>query len=219
MVSIAILLPTYNEEQSIARMIDEIRALNSSWRIVVVDSGSPDRTVAIAREKGADVIEVPIRGKGIALKRAFELINEDYALQIDCDSSYPPYEIPHIIKKLEEGCDVVIGSRFRGKMEDGAMSFRNKFGNTFLSTLASILYLHRITDVCSGLWGFSKHAYKSMSITARHFEVECDMFADSKRKGFKVCEIPIDYKRREGTTKLSAIYGFIDAWQLLKKRI
>ena len=218
-MNIAILLPTYNEEQSIGRVIDEIKNLsNGKWRIIVVDSGSTDRTVSIAKQKKVRIIQLNVRGKGIAIKKAFEQLDNDYLIQIDCDMSYPPKEILRIVEKLEE-CDVVIGSRFKGDMEKGAMSIRNKFGNKCISLAASLLYLHGVSDVCSGLWGFNKKAYKSITITAKHFELECDLFAESMKKNLKVCEIPIDYKKREGETKLSAIYGFIDMWHLFKKRI
>ncbi|MEK6981902.1 MAG: glycosyltransferase family 2 protein [Candidatus Micrarchaeota archaeon] len=222
--SVAILLPTYNEEQSIGKSIDQIRELSKSqaqtWRIVLVDSCSTDKTVSIAKEKMIDqIIELPIRGKGIALRKAFEDLNDDYVFQIDCDMTYPIEAIPSMVEKLDSGsCDLVIGSRFRGKMETGAMKSVNKIGNTMLNIIASTLYLHPISDVCSGLWGFNKKAYKSINVTAIHFEVECDMFAEAVKRGLKICEIPIDYRKREGQTKLSIKYGFIDSWHLLKKR-
>jgi dolichol-phosphate mannosyltransferase len=215
--SVAILLPTYNEEEGIGGMIDRIRAVSSDWRIIVVDSGSKDGTIKIAKQKGAEIIQLGIRGKGIAIKKAFEEVEDDYVVQIDSDLTYQPEQIPLILEKLK-GCDVAMGSRFSGNIEEGAMPGLNRVGNQMLSVLASVLYMRRVTDVCSGLWGFTKKAYKSMNITAIHFELECDMFAECAKRGFRICEIPIDYKRRAGETKLSPIYGFIDSWQLLKKR-
>lgn len=224
--SVAILLPTYNEEQSIGKSIDQIRELSKlqseNWRIVLVDSCSSDKTVSIARDKKIDeVIELPIRGKGIALKKAFEDLTDDYIFQIDCDMTYPIEAIPLMIEKLKSGsCDLVIGSRFKGKMEEGAMKRVNYIGNSMLNIIASALYIHPISDVCSGLWGFNKNAYKKIaqSMNAIHFEVECDMFAEAVKKKLKICEIPINYRKREGQTKLSIKYGFIDSWHLLKKR-
>lgn len=217
-MSVAVILPTHNEEAGVGKVIDELKKISKEWEIYVVDSCSTDRTIQIAEERGARLIQLPIRGKGIAVKEAFQEINADYLVMIDSDMTYPPSFIPQILEKLEE-CDVVTGSRLRGKMEKGAMSLMNRFGNAFLSLLASILYFRSISDVCTGMWGFRKSAYKSIEIRAQHLELECDMFAASARKGLKLCEIPIDYKKREGKTKLNALkYGFLDAVQLLKRR-
>ncbi|MCX6768503.1 MAG: glycosyltransferase family 2 protein [Candidatus Micrarchaeota archaeon] len=217
-MSVAIILPTHNEEAGVGKVIDALRKISKEWEIYVVDSCSTDRTIQIANEKGAKVIELPIRGKGIAVKKAFQEINADYLVMIDSDMTYPPSYIPQILEKLKE-CDVVTGSRLRGKMEKGAMSLMNRFGNASLSLMATVVYLRPISDICTGMWGFRKSAYKSIEIRAPHLELECDMFAACARKGLKLCEIPIDYKKREGETKLNALkYGFLDAVQLLKRR-
>ncbi len=218
----AIILPTYNEEDGIGQVIDEIKKLKrNDFEIVVVDSCSTDKTIEISKEKGAKIIQLNIRGKGIAIKKAFSELDHEYIVMIDSDNTYPVSQIPEVVEKLKN-CDVVIGSRFKGNIEPGAMSTMNKVGNTGLSIMASVIYLCPISDVCSGMWGYNKRAYKMLAerIDAPHLELECDMFAECAKRGFKVCEIPISYKKRAGETKLNALkYGFLDAVQLLKKRI
>jgi glycosyltransferase involved in cell wall biosynthesis len=223
----AILLPTHNEEKGLEKCLDALNAKiaaekRKEWEVWVIDSCSTDRTMEIAKEKGAKTLQLPIRGKGIAMKKAFADLDVDAIVMIDSDMTYPIESIPEIEAKLAAGYDVVIGSRFGGKIEEGAMSTRNKIGNTCISLAASILYLHRTTDVCSGMWGFSRKTYKMLAerITAPHLELECDMYAECVKRGMKVTEIPIDYARREGETKLDALkYGVLDILQLLKKRI
>ncbi len=221
-MTVAILLPTYNEEDGIGAVIDEIKKLKrEDFEVFTVDSGSTDKTIAISEEKGAKIIQLGVRGKGIAIKKAFSELEHEYIVMIDSDNTYPVSQIPEVVEKLKT-CDVVIGSRFKGNIENGAMSTMNKVGNTAISIAASVLYLHSISDVCSGMWGYNKKAYKMLAerIEAPHLELECDMFAECAKRGFKICEIPIDYKKRAGETKLNALkYGFLDIMQLLKKRI
>lgn len=221
-MTVAILLPTYNEEDGVGPVIDEINKLKrNDFEVYVVDSGSTDKTIEISKEKGAKIIQLNIRGKGIAIKKAFSELEHEYIVMIDSDNTYPVSQIPEVVEKLKT-CDVVIGSRFKGDIEKGAMTTMNKVGNTALSLMASVLYLCPISDVCSGMWGYDKKAYKMLAekIEAPHLELECDMFAECAKRGFKVCEIPISYKKRAGDTKLNALkYGFLDAVQLLKKRI
>ncbi|MEM2948406.1 MAG: glycosyltransferase family 2 protein [Candidatus Anstonellales archaeon] len=216
-MKIAILLPTYNEEESIGEMIRKIRGVSKKYEIFVVDSESKDRTVEIARKMGARVIVVKGRGKGRAVGVAFKKINADFLVMMDADGTYPADRIPEFLEKLKE-CDVVIGSRFAGRIEEGAMKIVNKIGNILLTVLAKVLYGRKITDVCSGMWGFRREAYKGMNITAPHFELEADLFSEAANKKMKICEIPIVYRRRGGSTKLRVRDGLRIAWWLVKKR-
>lgn len=213
----AILLPTYNEEKNIEDVIERVRKVNKKYEIVVVDSESKDRTVEIARELGAKVISVKGRGKGRAVGVAFSKINADFLVMMDADGTYPAEKIPEFLEKLRE-CDVVVGSRFAGRIEEGAMKRINRIGNRMLTLLARLLYGRKITDVCSGMWGFRKEAYKRMKITAPHFELEADLFSEAVKKNMKICEVPIVYRKRGGVAKLRIVDGVGIAFWLLKKR-
>jgi dolichol-phosphate mannosyltransferase len=212
-----ILLPTYNEEENIEDAIERIRKVNKKYEIVVVDSESKDRTVEIAKRCGARVISVKGRGKGRAVGVAFRKINADFLIMMDADGTYPSEKIPEFLEKLKE-CDVVIGSRFAGTIEEGAMKTINRIGNIGLTFFASLLYGRKITDVCSGMWGFRREAYKKMEITAPHFELEADLFSEAVKKNMRICEVPIVYKKRGGAAKLRVSDGARIAWWLLKKR-
>lgn len=215
--SVCVLLPTLNEAGSIKEMIERVRKVDSAFTIYVVDSGSTDGTVKIAEECGAKLITLEKRGKGLAIKKAFAFISEDLAVLLDSDASYFPEEIPVVLGALGK-CDVAVGSRFRGRMENGSMTTLNKFGNRMLTLLASLLYGRRISDVCSGFWAFRKSAYKRMAIDAPHFELEANFFAECAKKGLSLCEVPVSYGVRQGESKLSPLHGLGIGWYLLRKR-
>jgi glycosyltransferase involved in cell wall biosynthesis len=216
---VCILLPTYDEEKGIGGVIDEINRINEEgWEIVIVDGGSTDRTLEIAKKKGAKVLAFGQRGKGRAIAYAFKQLNYDCLVLMDADLTYPPSAIPAILDRLRE-CDVVVASRFRGSMEDGAMKGLNRTGNVLLTMMANALYGQNLSDACSGMRGFTRKAYKGMKIDAPHFEVEANFLVEEYRNGLRVCEIPVDYKRREGTSKLSPLHGLKIGSYLLKKRL
>ncbi|MEK6982315.1 MAG: glycosyltransferase family 2 protein [Candidatus Micrarchaeota archaeon] len=224
-MSIAILLPSYNEEENIAQTIEAIEKIKSSatdgntWQIYLADGGSTDKTREIAKEHGAIVLDFSERGKGRAIKYAFTNIDSDYLIIMDADISYPAAAIPQILEKLKnESCDVVIGSRFSGSIEQGAMKPLNSIGNQMLTIAGNILYKNKTSDLCSGMQGFTKKAYKNMNIDAPHFEVEANFFVEADKKGLKICEIPIDYKRRGGVSKLSFKHGIKIGLYLLKRK-
>lgn len=214
---ICVLLPTYNEVDSIKEVIERVRRVDPSFLICVVDSGSTDGTAELAKKSGARLITLEKRGKGIAIKKAFEEIDADAIVLLDSDASYFPEEVPSLLAKLE-GCDVVLGSRFSGTIEKGSMKALNRFGNRFLTTLANLLYGKKNTDVCSGFWAFSKKAYKNMNIDARHFELEANFFVQCAKRGFGLCEVPITYGVRQGQAKLSPLHGIKIAWYLFSRK-
>jgi dolichol-phosphate hexosyltransferase len=219
-MSVAIIIPTYNEEEGIGQVIDRaVRVKKPDWTIYVLDSCSTDKTVEIAKRQGATVAHLPMRGKGLAIKKLFSEIDSDYVVTLDGDNTYPPEEIHKVLSALEK-YDAVVGSRFRGKMENGAMSLLNNVGNRFLSISASAMYLHPISDICTGMWGFRKSFYKSMDITASHLDIEPNYFTECVKKKARLGEVGINYGTRLGTTKVtfSVLFGVKDFLFLLRNR-
>ena len=220
---VAILIPTLNEEISIGRVIDRIPvdALSHEgyeMRIYVIDGNSIDRTTHIAVAKGVELILEKRPGKGAAMQTAFKRITADYFIMIDGDNTYPPEKIA-VFLHLLQSYDIVLGSRLRGNREDGAMPKINVFGNWALTLIARTLYGKKVTDVCTGFWGFRGTAVNSMELAAQGFEIEADMYAECARHGFRIAEVPIDYRKREDRPKLSSISdGLRIGLFLLKKR-
>lgn len=221
---ICIVLPALNEETTIGKVIAEVQQqlLNEKGykvTILVVDNNSTDRTAEVAREKGAKVIVEPRKGKGRAVRTAFEQINADFVFMLDSDYTYPATYIPEMLTLLEQGCPIVIGSRLKGKLEPGAMSRLNLIGNHLLAWLASILYWKKISDLCTGLWSFRGDIIKTLNLTACGFEFEADLFAQLAKKEYPMAEIPIRYRPRPTETKLKSITdGFKIGWHLLTRR-
>jgi glycosyltransferase involved in cell wall biosynthesis len=206
---VAILIPTLNEEMSIGQVIDRMPVEDLSNKgyemsIYVIDGNSIDRTQQIAVEKGAELILEKRPGKGAAMQTAFKRIAADYLIMIDGDNTYPPEKIVDFLDLLKN-YDIVLGSRLRGNIADGAMPKINVFGNFALTLIARALYGKKVTDVCTGFWGFRGEAVNTMELVAQGFEIEADMFAECARHDFSIAELPIDYSKREDRPKLSSI--------------
>ena len=224
MKEVSIILPALNEEVTIGKVIDEVpvnelERMGYRAEIIVVDNGSTDRTREIAEVKRARVITEPQKGKGRAVRRAFESVGGDYVFMIDADFTYPATYIPQMLKLLEGKYDVVLGSRFKGQREEGAMTRLNLVGNLLLALLADLLYRTRISDPCSGLWGFRGEVARSLKLDAVGFELEVSMLVEIARKGFRIGEVPIYYRRRPTPAKLSSLKaGFRIGRTLVRER-
>lgn len=218
MASVSVLLPTLDEEASIVQTIESIRKALPGAEPVVVDGLSKDRTVQMAEASGARVLMERRRGKGFAVKRAFDEIASDFLLMVDVDLTYPVEAMPLFLDALKES-DIVMGSRFKGTMEPGAMSPVNALGNRILTLSAGLLFSRPVSDVCTGMWGFRRSAYKALEIGAGGFEVESALFAQAAKKNLSIAEIPIHYRRREGRSKVRIWDGFRIMGNLLRERM
>jgi dolichol-phosphate hexosyltransferase len=214
---VCIIIPTLNEESSIGQVIEEIpkKGLEDSGYnvdILVVDGISTDRTMQIAREKGARILLETRRGKGRAIRTAMEQIHADYIFMLDGDFTYPPSHIPAMLKVLQK-YPVVIGSRLKGKREKGSLKKINLIGNHLVTILANLLYGTRISDVCTGYWGFRRDVIRNLNLTSDGFQLEVELLIQLAKKGYKIGEVPINYRRRSGKPKLS---GFKDGVKIGK---
>ena len=206
MNKVTIILPALNEAKAIGKVIDEIPTLEGyQVEILVVDNGSTDNTAEIAWEKGAVVITELRRGKGRAIRTAFEQVNADFVFMIDADYTYPATYIPEMLVLLNRGYPVVTGSRLKGKMEKGAMSNWNLLGNRILSLLARILYRVSISDVCTGYWGFRGRVIPRLKLTANKFTLEAELLSQVAKLGYPIGEIPIDYRCSPTSSKLNPV--------------
>ena len=219
-MDLTVMLPTYNEELTIGRVIDEIRSLPIECEILIGDGNSSDRTYSIAESMGVTPISIKERGKGNAIRKLIREVNTPYVIMINADYTYPIKYTQLIFKLLSmEYYDVVIGCRLF--KEKGSMSSANTLGNFLLSMLASILYRYRIYDVCSGMWGFKKEVLDKFNVTSGGFTLEADFFSNSVKNKCKIIQIPIEYRARpDGSlAKLKVWDGFKIAWFLIKRRL
>ncbi len=222
---IAVILPALNEEKALAQLIREVPKLTLEGKgyeveIVVVDNNSTDNTAHVAAEHGATVLYEPKKGKGRAIIRAFQQVDADYCFMMDSDYTYPPSHIIEMVEVLKDH-DVVIGSRIQGKREKGSMKFINYAGNIILSAMASSMYHSKISDLCTGYWGFRGHVAKNINLEKVYgFELETRMFIQVVKQGYSYKEIPVNYRCRVGTrAKLNLVRdGFKIAGSLLRHR-
>ncbi len=215
-----IVLPAHNEELAIGGVIDEIRNTVSNVDILVVDNNSTDKTATIARNKGIRVIFEPKTGKGNAFRAGIANTKADLIIMMDADFTYPAYYIPEIQVMLKH-YPIVIGSRLRGWCQPGSITRLNTFGNRGLCLLASILYGTKISDMCTGYWGFRRNILHSMNLKIEDFLLEAELFSEAALHKYPIAEIPIHYCRRKGVTKLSnsVHVGWDIAVYLCRKRV
>lgn len=224
MADVCIIFPALNEEESIGRVIDEVPVADiekggDSVQIVVVDNGSADRTGEIAKSKGATVLIETERGKGKAVRKAFASTSADFVFMLDSDYTYPATYVPQMLEQLKSGYDVVLGSRLKGNIEKGAMRRLNKIGNHLLALMANVLYGTRISDLCTGCWGFRGEVIRTLKLDAAGFDLEANMFIEISKRGYRIGEVPIHYRKRKTPSKLNAFRaGYRIAGMLINKR-
>ncbi|MCS7122656.1 MAG: glycosyltransferase family 2 protein [Candidatus Micrarchaeota archaeon] len=217
MIERAILLPTYNEQEGIEKVIQSIRSVDRDVRIILADS-SNDNTPEIAKRLGADVIRTERRGKAYAVRDAFSKIEADKLIMMDADGTYPVEEIPVIFDMLEK-YDIVFTSRMRGVIENGAMPLINRFTNLFTSAYARLILDSNFTDVMSGMVGMRRDTYKRLEIYSNRFELEIEIVVETVAKRFRAAEIPIRFRSRYGVPKIEWIDGFRILFHLTKRAL
>ena len=221
---VCIIIPTINEAETIGRVIDEIpsQAMQEAGyevEVMVIDGGSTDRTRQIAEERGARVVVEPRRGKGRAMRTALDIPQADFIFMLDGDYTYPPGYIAQMLELLRDTYPVVIGSRLRGQIEKGGMSRLNVIGNHLLTLMANILYGTRISDLCTGYWGLRGEVIPNLNLSADGFDFEAELFSQVAKKGYRIGEVPIYYRRRQTPPKLSSLRdGLRIGWALITRR-
>ena len=220
---VSIILPALNEAETIGRVIQEIpreklEQEGYQVEVVVVDNNSTDQTAGIAAEKGARVIAESRKGKGRAVRTAFEQVNADFVFMLDADYTYPATYIPDMLKLLNQDYSVVIGSRLKGNREKGSISRLNIIGNHLLTLMAKVLYQARISDVCTGYWGFKGEVIPRLSLSATGFNLEAELFARVAKNGYRIGEVPINYRCRSSRSKLSSIKAGLNIGRTLIDR-
>ena len=206
-MKIAVTIPAYNEEKSIVKLITGIKAIMNScrynYKILVVDDGSKDKTAEIAKKAGAIVYSHP-KNYGLAetfkteIKKCLEA-KADIIVHIDADGQYLAKEIPKLINEVKNGYDLVLGSRFKGKIE--YMPLVKRIGNKVFSKVVSQVCKMKITDAQTGFRAFTREVANDVSIISNHTYTQEQIIKAVKQK-FKVKEIPIYFAKRNGKSKL-----------------
>lgn len=220
-MKVSVVIPALNEEGIVGKTIksipvDEIKEAGYDLEIIVVNNNSTDNTAQEAEDAGATVFLETNRGYGNAYKRGFKEATGDIIIMGDADGTYPLEQSMDFINYIvEDGCDFVIGSRFDGSIEDGAMPALHKYiGNPMLTKMLNILFHSHYSDTHCGMRAFTKEALDKMELTAPGMEFAIEMVIEASEKNLKIKEVPIHYRKRGGgEAKLSS---FDDGWRHVK---
>ena len=216
MKKIAVLLPCFNEELTIAKVVVDFRKVLPEAEIYVYDNNSTDRSKELAGKAGAVVRSIPQQGKGHVVRKMFQDIEADCYLMVDSDDTYPAEAAPDLVRDILSGeMDMVTGDRLSTTYyEVNSRKFHN-FGNSLVCFLIRLLFRHKVSDVMTGYRAFSRRFVKNCPILCSGFELETEMtlFALDRRLPFR--EIPIAYRDRpEGS--VSKLNTYRDGFRVLK---
>lgn len=215
---ISIILPCLNEENSVAPVIRNIKEAlkNTPFKkeIIVVDNGSSDRSATIAGNLKVKVLIEKSKGYGRALKTGINNANGNLIIMVDCDNTYDLSAIPLFVNKIRQGYDLVLGSRFKGRISKGAMSFLRRYiGNPLLTLMLNLFYSVRLSDSQTGFRAFTKKSFNLLKMRGNGMEFASEMIIKAIFHRLKISEIPINYYKRKGKSKLSPL---IDAVRHIK---
>lgn len=209
---ISVLIPAFNEEKSIARVIKELPK-GFVDEIVVIDNGSTDATREVALRQGTKVVEERRRGYGSACLKGLASIGEtDILVILDGDYSDYPEQITRLVEPIASGkADFVIGSRVLGETEEGALTSQQYWGNKLAVFLIHRIFSYKFTDM-GPFRAILFESLKSLNMTDKDFGWNAEMQVKAVRYGLKIIEVPVDYRRRIGKSKISGtITGTIKA--------
>ncbi|GDZ75303.1 glycosyl transferase [Bifidobacteriaceae bacterium MCC01989] len=205
--SVAVLLPCYNEEVTIGKVVRDFKDSLPDATIYVYDNNSTDRTAEIAEAEGAIVRREPRQGKGNVIRAMFEDIDADVYVMADGDDTYPADAAPAMVAKVLEGYDMVIGDRLSSTyFQENKRPFHN-FGNRLVRGSINHLFRAHVTDIMTGYRAFSFTFVKTYPVLSRGFEVETEMTIHSLNNNLRLYEMPIQYRDRpEGSvSKLDTV--------------
>ena len=193
---VAVLIPCYNEELTIAEVVQQFRAELPDANIYVFDNNSTDRTVAEAERAGAHVAYERRQGKGYVVQAMFRQVDADIYVMVDGDGTYPPADVHKLVGPVLRGeADMVVGSR----LHDGAQSeFRslNRLGNRMFLSVLNSTFKVKITDMLSGYRAFSRAFVKSVPLFGGGFETETELTIKALERGYRIVEVPCDLTSR-----------------------
>ncbi|MBH9982599.1 glycosyltransferase [Bartonella sp. B10834G6] len=216
--SVAIVIPCYNEELTVATVVSDAKKYVPDASVYVYDNNSTDKTSEIAKAAGAIVRSEKRQGKGNVIRRAFGELTEDVILIVDGDSTYDLSKAPEALKKFKEDNLDYLNIKRISNLED-AYPFGHRFGNKLLTGSIQCIFGHQISDMLSGYKIFSRRFVKSFPISSNGFEIETEVTVHALELNVAIDEISAPYgERPEGSeSKLSTVKdGFLVGLTILR---
>lgn len=202
---ISVIIPAYNEEKSIGKVVNDIPR-NIVDHVIVVNNNSTDSTVEVAREAGAIVLDEPRRGYGWACLKGIDhskTLNTEIVVFLDGDYSDYPEEIPDVLAPIfETDMDMVIGSRVLGKREKGSLTPQQIFGNWLATRLIRLFYRAKFTDL-GPFRAIKSESLEKLKMADKTYGWTIEMQIKAAKHKMKFCEVPVNYKKRIGVSKVS----------------
>jgi hypothetical protein len=212
-LDIAVLVPCFDEEAAIGRVVRDFRAALPSARVYVFDNNSRDRTVEVARAAGAIVRHEPLQGKGNVVRRMFAEIEADVYVLVDGDDTYDASCARNLVHALaDEGADMVNAAR----VSTGEAAYRpgHRFGNLLLTGMVARIFGDRVADMLSGYRVFSRRFVKSFPALSEGFEIETELTVHALELRMPMVQVETPYKERpEGS--VSKLRTFRDGFRIL----
>ncbi|MGH8572224.1 MAG: glycosyltransferase family 2 protein, partial [Gammaproteobacteria bacterium] len=204
---VSVVIPCLDEASAIAGCVAQARVTLATadldGEVIVVDNGSADGSGDLARAAGATVVSESRRGYGFAYRAGFEAARGSYVVMGDADGSYDFAELTRFVEALEGGADFVIGTRLRGRIHPGAMSWLHRYvGNPLLNGLLNVLHGAGISDSHCGLRAFRRADLEKLELQSTGMELASEQVIRAVQLGLVIRELPIDYRPRIGRSKL-----------------
>jgi len=218
-IDVSVIIPTLNEQETIGVCIQKVRQVFEKYGIrgeIIVSDSSTDQTPEIARALGAIVVTPDKRGYGYAYRFAFKHARGKYIVMGDGDDTYDFLEMYKLLEPLMKGeADLVIGSRFRGRIEKGAMPWLHRWiGNPMLTKFLNLFFKAGVSDAHSGFRAIKRDALEKLDLRADGMEFASELIVETCRKDLRIKEVPINYyRRRKDESKLRS---FHDGWRHMK---
>jgi glycosyltransferase involved in cell wall biosynthesis len=205
-LNVSVIIPAFNEEESIALVLNDIPKSEVS-EVVVVNNNSTDATAKIASEHFAVVLFEEQKGYGAACLKGLEYLskkelNPEVVVFMDADYSDHPEQIIRLLEKIDDGYDMVIGSRSIGRREKGSMLPQQRFGNWLATSLIKWFYKYQYTDL-GPFRAITWHALQQINMQDRDFGWTVEMQIKALKEKLRICEVPVDYRTRIGVSKIT----------------
>lgn len=219
MPEVSVVIASKNEEETIGACIEKTKKVFSDSQVdgeVIVADNSVDKTPDIAKDLGATVVTPDKLGYGYAYLYGFSHASGRYLVMGDADNTYDFADIPRLLEPLRNGeADIVIGSRFKGKIKKGAMPWLHQYiGNPAITWLFNRIFGAKLSDACSGMYALTKETWDKIEVNADDWGFNQQMLLSALKNKLKIKEVPIIYHPRGGgRSKVTSLKG---GWQNLK---
>ncbi len=218
-LELSIIMPCLNEELTLPICIKKAKSFLEMYKIngevIISDNGSTDKSVEIAINEGARVVHASQKGYGSAIINGIEASKAKFCIIGDADDSYDFLGLEPFLNELRNGADLVMGNRFKGGVEQGAMPFLHKYlGNPVLSFIGRLFFRCNIGDFHCGLRGISKRAYDQLNLVTTGMEFASEMIVKSVLKKLKIVEVPTTLSK-DGRDRKPHLNTWVDGWRHL----